>query len=136
VDTFQGQAAAKGIALELDAGSAPLAWTFDYARLLQVLANLIANAMKFTPAGGRITVYARGQGTDLRISVRDTGAGISPHLLEAIFERFWQASADDRRGLGLGLYIARCIVEAHGGRIWAESTEGAGSTIHIVLPPV
>ena len=70
----------------------------------------------------------------LRFFVSDTGAGISVDLLESIFERFWQVGKDDRRGLGLGLYISRCIVEAHGVQIWAESTLGSGTRVCFTLP--
>jgi signal transduction histidine kinase len=66
--------------------------------------------------------------------VHDTGSGIPIQMLEAIFQRFWQARANDRRGVGLGLYITRCIVEAHRGRIWAESAHGVGSTLRFTLP--
>jgi signal transduction histidine kinase len=101
--------------------------------MLQVLANLITNAIKFT-RGGAIRVHGeRGEG-EVRLSVADTGVGIPPHLLERIFERFWQVGVNDSRGLGLGLYISRSIVEAHGGRIWAESADGAGSTFFVTLP--
>jgi len=67
-------------------------------------------------------------------SLTDTGVGIPPHLLESIFERFWQVGVNGRRGLGLGLYISRSIVHAHGGRIWAESADRAGSTFFVTLP--
>jgi signal transduction histidine kinase len=70
----------------------------------------------------------------LRFCVADTGVGIPAPMLEAIFERFWQVGKDDRRGMGLGLYISRCIVEAHRGRIWAESEPGKGSRLYFTLP--
>ena len=73
-------------------------------------------------------------GDDLRISVRDDGTGIPVHMLEAVFERFWQVGKNDQRGLGLGLYISRCIIDAHGGKIWAESTMGEGSVFQLTLP--
>ena len=131
---FQPAAAAQGIALEIAVSARPLAMRFDHDRMLQVLANLIANSLKFTPRGGRIRVEAERGADELRCAVHDTGSGIPPHMLEAIFQRFWQARSDDRRGVGLGLYITRCIVEAHGGRIWAESTQGVGSTLRFALP--
>ncbi|WP_437984391.1 sensor histidine kinase [Sorangium sp. So ce117] len=71
---------------------------------------------------------------ELRLSVSDTGPGIPDDLLELVFERFWQAGGKDRRGLGLGLYICRSIVEAHGGRIWVESRLGEGSTLYFTIP--
>jgi len=133
VETFRAAAAAKGIALETEITGQPIPWNVDSARMLQVLANLITNAIKFT-RGGAIRVHGeRGEG-EVRLSVADTGVGIPPHLLERIFERFWQVGVNDSRGLGLGLYISRSIVEAHGGRIWAESADGAGSTFFVTLP--
>ncbi len=133
---FQPLASAQGITIEVAFAERSLAMRFDHDRMLQVLANLIANSLKFTPRGGRIRVEAE-RGTDeLRCAVHDTGSGIPAHMLEAVFQRFWQVRSEDRRGVGLGLYITRCIVEAHGGRIWAESVEGVGSTLRFVLPLV
>jgi signal transduction histidine kinase len=99
-----------------------------------VLANLIANSLKFTARGGTIRVETERGANQLCCAVHDTGSGIPPQMLEAIFQRFWQARANDRRGVGLGLHITRCIVEAHRGRIWAESTQGVGSTLRFTLP--
>jgi signal transduction histidine kinase/DNA-binding response OmpR family regulator len=106
----------------------------DAARIMQVISNLVGNAIKFTPEGGTVTLAAACEGDDLRISVIDTGSGISPEALPHVFGRFWQAHEADRRGLGLGLTIARGIVEAHGGRIWVESELGAGSIFQFTLP--
>jgi PAS domain S-box-containing protein len=118
--------------LETDA-ELPAIWA-DRDRLLQVLENLIGNAIKFTPKGGAITVAAaRGRG-ELLFSVADTGAGIPEHSLPHIFDRFWQAESASRRGAGLGLPICKGIVEAHGGRIWAESTLGCGTTFCFTIP--
>jgi signal transduction histidine kinase len=102
--------------------------------MLQVLANLITNAIKFTARGGAITVRGERAGDDFRLSVDDTGCGIPGNVLDAVFERFWQVGTNDRRGLGLGLYISKCIVEAHGGRIWADSRLGEGSVFHVTIP--
>ena len=99
-----------------------------------MLANVVSNAIKFTPQGGRIRLRGDRGGDEIRLSVSDTGSGIPGELLEAVFERFWQVGKNDRRGLGLGLYIARCIVEAHGGRMWAESEPGEGSTFVFTVP--
>jgi signal transduction histidine kinase len=134
-ETFQPAAREKGVALsaaEIPAG--PLLAEFDHDRMLQVFANLIANAIKFTPAGGRIDVGVEAARGVLRFCITDSGVGIPPAMLDAIFERFWQVGADDRRGQGLGLYISKCIVEAHHGRIWAESTAGMGSRLYFTLP--
>ncbi len=132
VDMFRGLAAAKQISLESSASGA-LPASFDHDRVIQVLANLITNAIKFTPAGGRIVVANALVEQRIRISVQDTGIGIANDKLETVFERFWQVGKNDQRGVGLGLYISRCIVEAHGGEIWAESTPGAGSTFWFTL---
>jgi signal transduction histidine kinase len=131
---FQPSAAAQGIELEIALSERPLAMQFDHDRMLQVLANLIANSLKFTPRGGTIRVEAERGANELRCAVHDTGSGIPNDMLEAIFQRFWQVRANDRRGVGLGLYITRCIVEAHRGRIWAESTQGVGSALRFSLP--
>jgi signal transduction histidine kinase len=112
----------------------PLAAAFDHDRMMQVLANIISNSLKFTPAGGQISVRGERAGSELRFSVTDTGPGIPDNSLEVIFERFWQVGKNDRRGLGLGLYLSRCIVEAHGGKIRAESTLGEGSAFSFTLP--
>jgi len=134
VETFQAAASAKGISLQTESVESPLRAEFDHDRMLQVLVNIIANGIKFTSQGGRIQVRGESAGDELRFSISDTGSGIPGHMLEAIFERFWQVGKDDRRGVGLGLYISRCIVEAHGGKIWAESTLGEGSTLYFTLP--
>ncbi len=106
----------------------------DGARLMQVISNLVGNALKFTPEGGSVTLAGEWGEDGVRVSVIDTGSGISPEQLPHVFGRFWQANDADRRGLGLGLGIARGIVEAHGGRIWVESELGQGSIFHFTLP--
>jgi signal transduction histidine kinase len=98
------------------------------------MTNLVGNALKFTPRGGRITISLERRSEEVCYSVADTGCGIPPELLGAIFTRYYQSNVGDRRGLGLGLFIAKSIVEAHGGRIWAESTPGHGSTVRFTLP--
>ena len=133
-DTFRATASAKGILLGTQIDAAPLLAALDHDRILQVLANLISNSLKFTPQGGKITICGESEAAGIRISVVDTGSGIPDDALERIFHRFSQVGRNDRRGLGLGLYISRNIVEAHGGRIWAESRPGAGSRICFTLP--
>lgn len=133
VDTFQAAASEKGISLQTERVVGPLLAEFDHDRMLQVLVNLVANAIKFTPQGGSIRVRGECVGDELQFSISDTGPGIPTSMLAAIFERFWQVGKDDRRGLGLGLYISRCIVEAHGGRIWAESKLGEGTRVCFTL---
>jgi signal transduction histidine kinase len=111
----------------------PEIWA-DQDRLLQVLENLIGNAIKFTPQGGTITIAATRVPGAVQFSVEDTGAGIPEHSLPYVFERFWQAEGASRRGAGLGLPICKCIIEAHGGRIWAESTLGSGANFFFTIP--
>ena len=106
----------------------------DAARIQQVLSNLVGNAVKFTPREGRITVCAEPIDGGVRFGVIDTGPGIPPEQVPHIFGRFWQARPSDRRGIGLGLAIAKGIVEAHEGRIWVESQVGLGSTFYFTLP--
>jgi len=106
----------------------------DRERIFQVLSNIVGNAVKFSPVGGTITLEVEHLSKDLRISVTDEGPGISSEQLGLIFERFWRAKDKGKAGSGLGLYIAKGIVEAHGGRIWAESAPGRGSTFRFTLP--
>jgi PAS domain S-box-containing protein len=106
----------------------------DSARMQQVLSNLVGNAVKFTPRQGRIIVSAERLEGEVRFAVIDTGAGIPPEQVPHIFGRFWQAKSSDRRGIGLGLAIAKGIVEAHSGRIWVESQVGLGSSFYFTLP--
>ncbi|WP_255415215.1 sensor histidine kinase KdpD [Vitiosangium sp. GDMCC 1.1324] len=106
----------------------------DRDRLLQVFSNLLGNALKFTPPGGEVKVSARVEGGTICFQVHDTGPGIAPEALMHIFERFWQADRRDRRGSGLGLSIAKGLVDAHGGRIWVESEPGHGSTFLFTMP--
>ncbi|MDQ4080288.1 MAG: PAS domain S-box protein [Gemmatimonadota bacterium] len=106
----------------------------DPARIQQVLSNLVGNALKFTPVGGRIRISASRIEREVCLKVQDTGPGIPADQLPHIFGRFWQAKRGDRRGLGLGLAIAKGLVEAHGGRIWAESPPGEGSSFFFTVP--
>lgn len=134
IDALQASAMAKGVKLEAGSVEAPLPATFDHDRLLQVLTNLIVNAIKFTEPGGSVCVECTKVGGELQFCVTDTGQGIPENMLEAIFERFWQVGKNDRRGLGLGLYISCCLVKAHGGEIHAESTLGKGTRMRFTLP--
>ena len=106
----------------------------DRRRVLQILWNLMGNGLKFTLPGGQVTVGAEVFGDQIRFAVSDTGPGIPADHLDRLFERYWQGQKADRRGAGLGLSIARSLVEAHGGRIWATSTEGVGTTFFFTLP--
>ncbi len=134
LETWGPPALIKGITVETGpVGS--VAATLDSQRILQVLGNLVTNAVKFSPSGARILVGVEEVGGEARFFVKDTGVGIPKDKLGLIFERFWQIGKNDSRGLGLGLYISKCLVEAHGGRIWAESELGAGSTFFFTIPP-
>jgi len=106
----------------------------DRERILQVLSNLLGNAVRFTPPGGAITLRADACEREVRFALEDTGPGIPPDDLPHVFDRFWRGQRSSRSGAGLGLAIARGIVEAHGGRIWAESVPGEGSTFYFTLP--
>jgi signal transduction histidine kinase len=134
VEAFEPVAAARHVSLAAEMADEPIVASYDHHRIFQVLSNLIHNAIKFTPAGGSIRVRAALQERECVVSVADTGIGIPKHELKSVFERFHQLDASDRRGLGLGLYIALWIVEAHGGRIWADSDAGAGTTVSFTLP--
>jgi signal transduction histidine kinase len=134
VESFRQAAVGKDIDLRCEVADGLGPTAFDYGRILQVFANLLSNALKFTPRGGTIVIRAARNEGAVEFSVEDDGVGIAAEAQMAVFERFWQASATDRRGTGLGLYISRNLVEAHGGRIWVESTLGQGSTFRFTIP--
>jgi signal transduction histidine kinase len=124
-----------GIALECDVPDDLPVVVVDGDRVLQVLSNLGTNAIKFTPHGGTVTIRADASADDVHLAVVDTGSGIAPEELPHVFERFWRSdNASHVRGTGLGLTIARGLVEEHGGRIWIESVAGRGTTVHFTLP--
>jgi two-component system, NtrC family, sensor histidine kinase GlrK len=128
---------AKQIHLESTVAESLPAVRVDPERMLQVLRNLLANAVKFTPKGGHVRVTAKAANGKLEISVKDSGPGIPAESLVSIFEKFNQGSHQGphaRQGTGLGLAIAKSIVASHGGKIWAESQLGKGSTFIFVLP--
>lgn len=125
----------RGLALTVSLPAGPVPVHADGDRVLQVLSNLVGNALKFTPAGGRVDVEVEAQNGVARVTVRDTGIGIAAEELEHVFDPFRQLGDADRRGVGLGLPIARGIVEAHGGRIAGASEPGMGSAFSFTLPP-
>ena len=133
IEASRSIAAKKSIVLEAVIGSEPLLARFDPGRIAQVLENLIHNALKFTPTGGRISFEGRMADHVVEVSVRDTGPGLQPEEIALIFDRFRQVEKRGRRALGLGLYISRSIIESHGGRIWVESVPGEGSTFLFTL---
>jgi signal transduction histidine kinase len=135
IQVVQATADAAGVTLRNDA--ARIMVFADPDRIVQALVNLLGNAVKFSTRGGVVTVTASSDDEGALFSVTDTGRGIPADRLEGIFERFRQVDASDARekgGTGLGLPIARGIVDQHGGRMWVESREGRGSTFHFTLP--
>ena len=137
LDLLLPLADARGLSLTMQlSGGAERAWC-DRERIVQVLSNLVGNAIKFTPRGGNIRVSAEAWGEMVRVAVCDDGPGIAPELIPRIFDRYLHvAQRESRHGAGLGLYIAKGIVENHGGRLWVESTLGRGSTFFFTLPQV
>jgi PAS domain S-box-containing protein len=124
----------EGLSLTIDVVSVSATVTADQNRVQQVLSNLVGNAIKFTPKGGSILLRGEDTTDEVLFQVADTGAGIAADQLPHVFGQFWQASRTDRRGIGLGLAIAKGIVESHGGRIWVESALGLGSSFFFTLP--
>jgi signal transduction histidine kinase len=131
VDILAPVASGRGLALTAEAPSNDVRIFCDRERVLQILSNLIGNAMKFTSEGA-IAVTATDREGETTFSVADTGCGIAPDQIPHIFDRYWQAKGS-RDGIGLGLSIAKGLVEAHGGRIWVESNVGQGTTFFFTL---
>ena len=131
---FAGQTAKKGQRLACSVPPDFPAARADRDRILQVLSNLIGNALKFTPAGGTVTVRGEAVGDEVIVTVEDTGPGVPTADLPHIFDRFWHTRRGRGGGAGLGLAIAKGIVEAHGGRIWARSVPGAGASFSFAIP--
>lgn len=133
-ELFRAQAAVAGVTIEYQAEDDLSPVYADHHRVMQVFSNLIGNSLKFTPAEGRITVRANRHDGMVRFRIADTGPGIPREHLSDIFSPYWQAKRTERLGAGLGLPIAKGIVEAHGGRIWAESEQGKGTQFYFTLP--
>jgi signal transduction histidine kinase len=134
VETFAPLASHHGLRLDVDLPGIPVGAHYDHDRLSQVLSNLVRNAIQFTMPGGSILIALTPLPDGCRIAVSDTGRGIPEGQLTRIFERFHRVNAADRRGLGLGLYISKRIIDAHHGTIWVESQIGRGSTFFVQLP--
>ncbi|MEO8333614.1 MAG: PAS domain-containing sensor histidine kinase [bacterium] len=135
-DSLRPLAEAGGVTLSATVSKTPLDVMADRDRVTQLLSNLVGNAIKFTPAGGEVSLTVRTQDTEVEFEVADTGEGISPDELPYLFDRFHQVNANrrgSRHGAGLGLPISRGIVEAHGGRIWFESGLDSGTTVRFTL---
>ncbi len=129
---FQAQAASAGVSISIDAeNNLPLV-EIDPARMRQVISNLLANDLRYSPEGGAIRLACKKEGEYIVVSVQDDGPGIPPDDMEHVFERFYKST--DSGGMGLGLAIAKHLVEAHGGRISAENAPGRGTIFHIALP--
>jgi PAS domain S-box-containing protein len=124
----------KGIALDLQIETSLPKVLADRERIQQTLSNLVGNAIKFSPAGSKIVVAVRRDPEGAVISVLDSGSGIAVEQLPRVFDRYWQSSRTDRQGAGLGLAIAKGIIEAHGGKIWIDSRPGEGTTASFTLP--
>jgi signal transduction histidine kinase len=131
---FTMQARARSIQLVCDTSRPVPMVRADRHRILQVISNLLDNALKFTPEGGRISVSCEAVEGNVRFSVSDTGRGIAREHLTRVFDLFWQASNTAHMGAGFGLAIAKVIIEGHGGRIWAESRPGFGTTFFFTVP--
>jgi signal transduction histidine kinase len=131
--TYEPLCENRALTFKIDMPATAIFASLDYDRIVQVLSNLLGNAMKFTPHGGTVTLHVRQRAQQVEFSLSNSGPGISPGNLLHIFERFWQIDSQ-RRGLGLGLYICKMIVEGHGGTIAAESELGKGVTIRFTLP--
>ncbi len=132
VEAFQGPAAVAGLTLGSNLGANLPTIHVDQVRIGEVLANLLSNALRHTPAGGRITVSAESAASSVAFTITDTGSGISPEALPHVFDRFVKAA--DSSGAGLGLAIAKSLVQAHHGTISAESQPGAGTTMRFFMP--
>jgi signal transduction histidine kinase len=148
LESYRPLFAARAMTLTVESPVSPIVASFDHDRIVQVLSNLLGNAMKFmSPQGDgtspappgrgqhlKVDLHVEQQGDDVAFVVADDGPGILPAALPHVFERFWQIDSNSRRGLGLGLYICKKIVEAHGGRISVESEVGKGATFRFTLP--
>jgi signal transduction histidine kinase len=135
IELFRRDAAERGVDLVLEELERLPEVSGDEQRVVQVLANLLGNALRFTERGGSVRVGARRAANMVEIVVHDSGAGIPPSEMPRIFERYWTVRRNaPKGGTGLGLAIARGIVEAHGGAIWADSTLGQGSSFRFTLP--
>jgi signal transduction histidine kinase len=140
VRALEREYAAKGVTLELVGADASLPLEADGTRLMQVISNLLVNALKFTPAGGKVTVTAGAHGDEALVQVQDSGIGIAPEYHDRIFQKYYQVDASTKRkvgGLGLGLAISKVIVEqGHGGRLAVDSDLGRGACFRVELPMV
>jgi signal transduction histidine kinase len=136
VTIFRPLAEQNGIKVKLFVSDETLEASFDHDRIFQVLSNLLTNAVKFTPPGGTISVGVTKTGSLVQVAVEDTGSGIEERDIERVFDCYRQINDSHVEGLGLGLFIARAIIEAHGGRISVASRLGLGSTFLFTLAAI
>ena len=134
IETFRPIAEKSGVYLEAVPPDDGVVVRADPFRVSQIVGNIVGNALKFTPEDGKVTIRADASANHVAIHVSDTGPGIAPADIDHLFDDFWQARRNDHRGVGLGLAIAKGLVEAQGGRIWCESAPGRGSTFSFTLP--
>ena len=137
IQTFQPEANSRNITVESEGEQSPFYLEADEVKLSIALSNLVKNALQFTEAGGHVTINVQEDGGHYRVAVTDDGIGIPARDLPRVFERFFQVEAHLTRrygGMGLGLAVAKAMIELHGGRIWAESQEGKGSTFTFLVP--
>jgi len=134
IETFRPIAEKSGVYLEAIPPDESVVVRADPFRVSQIVGNIVGNALKFTPEHGTVTIRADASDNHVAIHVSDNGPGIAPADIDHLFDDFWQARRNDHRGVGLGLAIAKGLVEAHGGRIWCDSAPGRGSTFSFTLP--
>jgi signal transduction histidine kinase len=134
VKLLEPQTQGRSLQLKVQLEDSPSPVHCDRERVLQVITNLVGNAIKFTKDGGAIRIAEKTDGAVVCFSVSDTGSGIPDLAVPHVFDRYWKGGDGNRKGTGLGLFIAKGIVEAHRGRIWVESTVGLGSTFYFTLP--
>jgi signal transduction histidine kinase len=134
VESLRPAAEKRGVHLDTIPAGDGIVVRADPLRVSQLVGNVVGNAIKFTPEQGSVTLKAVPDGDRVVVQVTDTGPGIPAEDIPHLFDNFWQARNNDHRGVGLGLAIAKGVVEAHGGRIWCESTVGKGSTFFFTLP--
>ncbi|HEY4034498.1 MAG TPA: ATP-binding protein [Ktedonobacteraceae bacterium] len=135
VRSVQSSAEQHTISLQIKANNTKV--TADRARIAQVVGNILDNAVKYSPYGGQVVVRLKQQDGYYQVSISDQGLGVSPELFDHIFERFYRVhntATQQLSGIGLGLYVAKAIIDRHGGRIWLSSNQGMGSTFHFTLP--
>lgn len=134
LEMMDARARQKSVRLETEVSGEDSAVSCDKERIIRVVENLVGNAIKFSPDNARVLVTIRYLSAEVYVSVSDAGPGIAEDDVPRLFDAYWKGQRTGRKGTGLGLYISKAIVEAHGGRIWVESKLGVGSTFHFAIP--